>query len=355
MKVMNMYKHSRNKRTNFKEIKIMISGYGAVAKELVRLLSKQNNSAETYGATFLLTGIIGSEGMIYEENGINLSQLLQCEKGSAGLRSYSETKGIPVTSACLNGDVLIECSPTDIQTGGSALGYIIEAIQENMNVVSVSKGALVHSFASIMAAAEERQVQIKYSGATAAALPTLDIGEMSLAGSTVTKVEGILNGTSNFILTAMQNELVSYEQALSIAKEKGIAESNPVLDIEGTDSACKLLLIANKIFCTQYTLQHIQIEGITQLARSKMIEIEGQKEKMKLLCTAEKKGDSVSMKVRPVSIKQDHPLYHVEGVEKGIVFYTEEMGRICCTGGASSPTGAAAAALKDLINLYRSC
>lgn len=348
-----IYQNRFNKEKVQLPVRVMITGYGAVAEEFVESINRHKGVFDTYGISFLITAIAGSEGMIYDDKGIDLPLLRKCGTGSIGLRRYSEAKKRQLHPAKMTGDVLIECSLTNIKNGGPALIYILEAIREKMDIVSVSKGALVHAYASIMAAAEENKVRIKYSGATAAALPTLDIGEVSLTGSKITKLEGVLNGTSNFILTAMQNELISYEEALNIAQEKGIAESNPALDVEGTDSACKLLLIANKLFHTQYTLNDVHLEGITQLTREMIMEAEERGEKVKLLCTAEKKENGVLMEIKPVSIKSDHPLYHAEGVEKGIVFHTEEMGRICCTGGASSPKGAAAAALKDLINLYR--
>lgn len=97
-------------------------------------------------------------------------------------------------------------------------------------------------------------VRIRYSGATAAALPTLDIGQFSLAGCHIEKIEGILNGTTNYILSKMNEEDITFEEALKEAQSKGIAETNPILDVSGSDSACKLLLLTNSLMGTENKL-----------------------------------------------------------------------------------------------------
>ncbi len=111
-----------------------------------------------------------------------------------------------------------------------------------MDIVAISKGALVTNWREINEAAKIANVRIRYSGATAAALPTLDIGQFSLAGCHIEKIEGILNGTTNYILSKMNEEDITFEEALKEAQSKGIAETNPILDVSGSDSACKLLL-----------------------------------------------------------------------------------------------------------------
>jgi homoserine dehydrogenase len=329
---------------------IVIAGYGIVAKELARLiLTNSDMLKEKYEIDFLLTGIIGSKGMLFQKDGINLSKLLEFGTGSEALLAYTPSLCEPI----FEGDVLIDCTPTNIESGEPGLSYLFKAIDSGMDVVSVAKGALLHSFAEIIKRSEKKGVRLKYSGATAAALPTIDIGEYSLAGSTITKIEGILNGTSNFILTSMNENQLSFESALRVAQEKGIAESNPALDVKGFDSACKLVLLANSLLGTNFSLKDVNISGIDTLSITNMKEAKNRGTQIKLLAWASREEDQVRLEVAPCSLNQDHPLANVNGTNKGILFETKEMGTICCTGGASNPRGAAAAALKDLINLYR--
>jgi homoserine dehydrogenase len=334
--------------------KIILTGYGTVAKELLKLIhTKSASFKERYGVEFVVTGIVGSKGMLYQSEGINLEELLELGVGSTALLQYSQEFEVPVVEPHFQEDVLIECSPTNIENGGPGYTYIMKAIDSGMDVVSVSKGALVHSFLDIRTKAEQKGSRLKYSGATAAALPTIDIGEYSLAGCTISRIEGILNGTSNFILTSMYEENLSFLDSLHIAQEKGIAEANPTLDVKGFDSACKILLLANSLLGTNYSLEDIKINGIENLTREDIYQAKMKNRHIKLLARAYRENEKVVLDVSPCELDENHPLFHVNGTNKGVLFETVEMGTICSTGGASHPRGAAAAALKDLINLHR--
>ncbi|WP_312096448.1 homoserine dehydrogenase [Niallia sp.] len=335
-----------------KQRNIIITGYGTVAKELVELLyRKKEELIEKYHTEFKVVGLIGSIGMIYEPDGLNLSVLDELPKGSLGISQYASMKNLSIEAPAIKGDILIECTPTNLETGEPALSYMKQALETNMDIVSVSKGALVHSLPELLQIASAKDCRIKYSGATAAALPTLDIGEFSLAGSSIQSIKGILNGTSNFILTSMSEGNITFEKALHLAQEKGIAEKNPDLDIKGLDSACKILLLANGLFHTNLTLEDIAIEGIEKITKADMQRAKINGCEWKLIASATKQGDKLILQVKPEILPPENPLIHVKGTNKGILFETEEMGTICCVGGASHPKGAAAAALKDVINL----
>lgn len=334
--------------------KVIITGYGGVAKEFCQLILEHSESLKKrYGFDIAVSGIVGSKGMLYQSNGINLEALLKNGAGSIALSKYSGTFQLPLIEPNFEADALIECTPTNIDNGEPGLTYILKAIDLEMDVVSVSKGALVHSFHKIKKATKHKGTRLKFSGATAAALPTIDIGEYSLSGCTITKIEGVLNGTSNFVLTSMYENHLSFADALKIAQEKGIAEANPRLDVGGFDSGCKLLLLSNELLGTEYSLADVSIQGIEHLTRGDIEDSISRECQLKLLVRAYKKDERVFLEVKPVELHAGHPLYHVHGTNKGILFETKEMGTICTTGGASHPRGAAAAALKDLINLYR--
>lgn len=332
---------------------IIISGYGNVAKEFVKLVKeKKETLREKYNLNLVITGIIGSQGMLYQKEGINVDVLLKYEYGSTALMEYAKKHYIALQSPLFSGHVLVDCTPTNMDSGEPGLSYMLAALDASMDIVSVSKGALVHSFVDIKKLADLKGCQLKYSGATAAALPTLDIGEYSLAGTTVTSIVGILNGTSNYILSSMFENGLSFEKALEQAQEKGIAESNPVLDIKGIDSGCKLLLLANRLLDDSFNLQDVSIEGIDHLTKEDILHVKKRGNQLKLLAEAHKQDESWLLEVKVCEITKEHSLYHVKDTNKGIVFEAMEMGSICVTGGASHPRGAAAAALKDLINIY---
>jgi homoserine dehydrogenase len=335
--------------------KVVLSGYGNVGKRFAELLhSRKQDILNRYGIDLLLTGVIGSRGMIYEEKGLDLGILLNCKMGSDGLEEYGELRmGAFLNKLFFKGDLLVESTPTNIETGEPALSIMISAMEEGMDVVSISKGALVTNFARVMKCASDRGVRLKYSGATAAALPTIDIGEFSLAGSDIKSIRGILNGTTNFILTRMMEGSMSFEEALQEAKERGIAESNSHFDISGIDSSCKILLLSNSLMGTELSLKDIDIKGIENVTKEDIGKAKLNNRAIKLVASAEKNQEGVVVKVSPMEISESDLLYGVIGTNKGIVFDTDTMGQVAALGGASNPVGAAAAALKDVINLYR--
>lgn len=362
---------------DIKTVNILLAGFGTVGREFVRVLHRRETEWEArYRLRFRLVGILGSGGLLYDADGLQLAALLDAPgRGSEALSDYADDeRGRTATwleasaSATMAmpdwgqlADVLVEATPTNISHGEPALSYMLQALSRGLDVVAISKGALVSNLGAIRDAARASGTRLRYSGATAAALPTLDLGDYALAGCRISKIEGILNGTTNYILTRMHEEPVSFAEALQEAQQRGIAETNPALDVEGTDSACKLVLLANALLGASSTLRDVQVTGIDRVTPDAIAAAQQAGRKLKLLASAElvpsdASSDSatrVRLEVAPRELEPGHPLFGVDRTEKGIVFHTDLMGTVAAIGGASSPTGAAAAAWKDLINLYR--
>jgi homoserine dehydrogenase len=171
-----------------------------------------------------------------------------------------------------------------------------------------------------------------------------------LAGANVLTVEGVLNGTTNYILTRMHVEKCSYETALKAAQEMGIAETDPTLDVAGFDTRNKLIVIANRIFDKHFGPDDVAVEGITRITSADIEKAVAAGNVIKLVGTAERDEGGLKISVGPKVLEMTHPLAAVNLAEKGISYLTDTMGRVTVTGGKSSPTGAAAALLKDLIH-----
>jgi homoserine dehydrogenase len=247
--------------------------------------------------------------------------------------------------------VLVECTPLNIQTGEPGLGHIRAALRAGWHVVTANKGPLAVDFKGLRDLARRNHLVLKYSAATAAALPTLDVGLYSLAGAEIISIEGILNGTTNYILTRM-GEGAEYKEALREAKDKGIAEHNPALDVEGWDTAVKLLLIANSVLGLDLTLRDIKVIGITQIPAHRAANARKGGRALKLIGKITRSGGRWKAEVTPSVIDALHPLFGVDSTNKGITFLTDTMGAVTVTGGKSDPRGAAAALLKDIIHIF---
>lgn len=249
--------------------------------------------------------------------------------------------------------VLVDCSVSDHRTGKPGYDIWKWALEAGWHVVTASKGPLVYDFKGLKDLAQKNGCQIGISGATAAALPTVDLARYALAGTEIRRIEGILNGTSNFVLTRM-SEGGSYAKAVKEAQAKGIAEPDPSMDVKGWDTAFKILLITNAVLGTAYCLEDVAVTGIETITPEELKVASKGVRRFKLLGRYEKMDKRGILEVAPKALDPSHPLYPVTGSEKGITFETDTMGTITLTGGRSSPVGAAAALLKDLINIYHS-
>lgn len=264
--------------------------------------------------------------------------------GRAGLTASQVADKVPAR-------VWVEITPTNIKDGEPGLGNIQTALKHDLHVITANKGPLVLRYRELMEIASARKVRILYSAATAAALPTLDVGWVCLAGTQLISIEGILNGTSNYILTRMQEDDVPYSEALAEAQKLGIAEPDPSYDVEGWDTANKLMLIANGLFDNGVSLDDIAVQGITGIKPEDIRKARENEKVIRLIGKIHKEEDRIIVRVAPMSLDRDHPMASVSGPEKGITYTTDTMDRVTVTGGKSNPIGAAAAMLKDLINL----
>lgn len=154
---------------------------------------------------------------------------------------------------------------------------------------------------------------------------------------------------TNYILSKMSMEEVSYEEALSQAQKDGIAEANPSLDVLGYDTASKMVILANVLMGANIKLKDIEVQGITEVKLETIEKARKENKKLKLIGKVQREDNMVKAYVRPIEIKEDHPLYFVDYKNKGVYFKTDILGEISIIGGASGTRNAAASILRDLV------
>lgn len=335
--------------------RILISGYGNVGREILKLVQKNNEYYKhMYDLELIVCGIISSKGCIFQDFGLNLDAVLKYGKGSDAIIEYSKRyRDSFYNYPVFEGDIFIECSKSDIISEGVSLKSITSAIDRGMDIVLVSKGVLTNNFSYITKLAKSKNIKLKYSGATSAALPTMDTAYYSLAGININSIYGILNSTTNYILTKMFNEDYSFEDALYEARNQGIPESDVSLDIDGVDSASKMIIISNSILATDFKLDDVIIQGIQNITKSDIEKAKKDDKVIKLISELIYKGGQAHIRVSPRLIDKNNELSYVNGTDKAIVFCTEEIGNIFISGGKSSLKGTAAAVIKDIINILR--
>jgi homoserine dehydrogenase len=340
---------------NDKDVAIILAGFGHVGRAFARIAAEKAAPLRSrYGLRLRLVAIVRKSGILYSQGGLDGASLAaEAEEPTA--RPGAWAKGTTLTDVLGKGrpGVLVDCTPSSIRSGEPGLGIIREALAKGWNVATAGKGPLVRDYTGLKEAARRAGVEIRYSAATAAALPTLDVGVMSLAGAEVLKIEGVLNGTSNYILTRMEEGL-SYGRAVEEAQAKGIAEPDPSLDVGGWDTACKLVLIANAVLETAFDLGEVRVDGIGPESETVIRAVAGQGRTVKLLgsCSKAEAGSGWTLRVGPAVLEPEHPLFGVRDTSKGITFTTDTMGAVTVSGGKSDPRGAAAALLKDIIHIH---
>jgi homoserine dehydrogenase len=335
-------------------VNVILMGFGHVGKAFTRLVQqRRKDSAERYGFQLRLVALFKSRGGLLLPEGTAFQKRLFVRGNDTDIERnpfWKEGRILDEAFEAHQAGVMVECTPSNIKTGEPALQFIHQAMDKGWHVVTANKGPLVVDFHGIQEKAEKNRVSLGMSGATAAALPALDIALHSLAGTKVSRVEGILNGTTNYILTRM-GEGEDYATALQDAQQKGIAEPDPSLDVEGWDTAVKILIITNAIFRTANTLADVRVEGITHIPSDLLEKAKKKSGSLKLLGSIHLEDGKPKIEVRPCWLEPSHPMHGVVGSQKGITFFTDTMGAITLTGGKSDPKGAAAALLKDIINI----
>jgi homoserine dehydrogenase len=338
--------------------RIILCGLGRVGSAFLRLVAERGAAVgEKYGLDIRVGGVVDIGGAaVADKGGLPLADFLAFIDGGGRPQAFPGygRSGLGGVAAIEEHafDILVETTPTDLRDGGPAYKFVTAAIGRGLDIVAANKGPFVLHFARLKELAAASGSRLFISAATGAALPTLDVGRFSIAGAGITAIEGILNGTTNFILTKMHREQASYADALKEAQAMGIAETDPTLDVEGYDTRNKLVLIANTLFAGSFGLADVPVQGITAITHGDIGRAARQGKALKLVATAENNDGKISLAVGPKYIDAGHPLAAIDFAEKGITYTTDTMGQITVLGGKSSPVGAAAALLKDIIHSH---
>jgi homoserine dehydrogenase len=307
-----------------------------------------------YDLELVLTGAADSSGALLDPGGITPLTIHAHKSSGQGVANFAG--GVPGMTAqelasSVEADVLLEASPVDLETGQPGLDCVRLALGRGISAVLANKGPLVHAFSELASTAGAAGLGLAYSATVCGALPVINIGRRDLAGCQVRSVRGIFNSTSNSILAAM-SQGDAYERALRQAQLDGIAEADPTLDVEGWDTANKLIIITNSILRQPARLADLEVvSGITGITPEHIAEGARRGQAVKLVAQASWDGERYRLSVQPEWLPQEDFLAQVNGWEMGIVFDTDIMGLQQFKVDERGPTPTAAAMLRDVITL----
>jgi homoserine dehydrogenase len=338
------------------DIRLALTGFGNVGKGLAILLAENEETyRRAYGVRMLLTGVADRGGAITNPEGIDPAFLLRVKETTGTVAGYPG--GVPGLAGTkfLEGaraQVLVEASSTNFEDAEPGWSYIRGAIDNGMDLVLASKGALVLHWADMMRSATARGVQVRFSATVGAPLPILEMAQRVLLGSTIEVIEGIVNATSNQILSSM-SEGLSYEDGVRRAQEIGIAETDPTLDVDGWDAAAKAVIIANAILGADLRLSDVARTGIRGIVRRELEEARMSGAAIKSIARITNHEGVVRAEVRPDRRPLADPLGGLRNDEMGVVFHTDPLGVMTSTARSTAGGGIVTAltVLRDLFNL----
>jgi len=343
-------------------MRVAIIGYGGVGKALVQLFNDKVDYLHKEGMQVQVNYIIGRNGGVYNSKGIDLPDFIDFGVGQRDIAKYPKGGEIDLSFTKMlenrDVDVVIELTPTNKEIGEPGMTHIKRSLEYGINVVTANKGPILLAYKELKNIAVKTNVQLGIGCTTGGALPSVNGGVIDLAGADIISIEGVLNGTTNFIINEMESSNITYLEALKKAQKLGIAETNPSLDVEGWDTATKLLILTNVLMNEEKTLQDISVQGITKITPGEIKNCLAEGNKYKLVGKTVKENGKIQMSVKLEKLAPTHPLYGVNGKNKAVRYVSDVLGELTIIGGASGVIPAAASVLRDLINInrgYRFC
>jgi homoserine dehydrogenase len=334
-------------------MRIILVGYGVVGKGVTTILARRyaENLKDT-GFNPKIVAIADIDGAVINPRGLSPEKLEAIKQ-----RGYPISKdpdfGRPGISALdviesVEAEVVVEVTPVNIKTGEPALSHITKAFKTGKHVVTTNKGPLALAMPALTELAEYNNVYLRFSGTVGGGTPMLEFAKRCLAGDRILAIRGILNGTTNYILTEMSQNHVTFQEALSNAQKLGYAEREPSMDIDGFDTACKVVILSNWIMNKKITLKDVDRTGIRDVTLQALEEAAKRNSTIKLVGSIE----SDKATVKPTEIPLTNPLC-VSGVLNAITFSTEYAAEQTLIGRGAGGIETASAVLRDLLDIRR--
>ena len=332
------------------ECKVIIMGFGSVGQGVANSISmKKDLIRQKTGVNVKVVAAADSSTSAISKDGLDEKLLVETKVNSGKLSDYpefgSDVNGLDVLDA-VEYDCLIEATPTNIVDAEPALSLTLKAFEQGKDVVTSNKGHLALKFKEVVGAAEKAGVEFRYEASVGGAMPIINLSKETLSSCDIKSIVGILNGTTNYILSRMTAEGSDYEVILKESQEMGIAETDPTQDVEGIDAACKTVILANSLLGIDATYSDVKVVGISDIS-SEAIEL-AKKDGYLIKLIAEVSPDK--LEVSPRLVKKGSP-YDVSGTLNMATVKTDLADEVSVIGLGAGSIETASAMLTDLISI----
>ena len=340
-----------------KTIRLVMLGFGNVGKAFVELIDqKEQELADKYDIHLLVTGIAsGKHGCAANPDGIDITQLLTIGNTRGDYSILNTIPGVRDSKTLINncpGDVLLENTPVNHDTGQPAIEHLRLGFEKNMHGITANKGPVVHAYESLTTLAAKKGKVFRFESAVMDGAPIFSLHRHCLPASKVNGFKGILNSCTNLLLCRMESG-ESMEEAIRYAQSIGIAETDPSADIDGWDAAIKVAALATVIMGIPCKPGDIDRQGIRGITLEMIAEARLKNKRWKLVCSAQRTGAGLTARVAPEQLGADSPLYAVNGTSSYIQFELDSLPGLGILESDPGPKTTAYGLLSDLINIVK--
>jgi len=332
-------------------MRIILVGFGVVGKGVATILARRYaEKVKDFGFNPKIVAIADIDGAVISPRGLKPEKLKEIRQMGYPI-SADPDFGHPGISALdvidsVEAEVVVEVTPVNIKDAEPALSHITTAFKTGKHVVTTNKGPLALAMPALTELADYNNVYLRFSGTVGGGTPMLEFAKRCLAGDKILAIRGILNGTTNYILTEMTQNRVTFQEALANAQKLGYAEREPSMDIDGFDTACKVVILANWILNKKITLKDVDRIGIRDVSLKELDKASKKGNTIKLIGAIDDNGATV----KPSEIPKSSALC-VSGVLNAVTFFTEFAGEQTLVGRGAGGMETASAVLRDLLDI----
>lgn len=311
-----------------KNYNLAFIGFGNVARALVRLLERKRDLLKSqYGITYSVTGIAtGRHGFAVNPDGLDVNkalELVESKQSIFPLSSFDVQDSLAVIQHS-QAHVMFENSPVNHHTGQPAIDHIRTALKLGMFAITANKGPVVHSYRELTALAESMGKKFRFESTVLGGAPVFSVMREAFPLAELSSINGIFNATTNIILSRMEYG-ESYEDAVKYCQSIGVAETDPTNDVDGWDAAIKVAALVTVLMDTPMTPQQVNPTGIRGITSEMIAKAKAEGKRYKLVCSADKVGDTVKASVAPQLVDSSSPLYGMVNSSTGLTMRTDVL------------------------------
>lgn len=330
-------------------------GFGTVGRGLADLLlEKRGELKEKYNLEYRVVAISDIKaGSILNPAGIDLAEALRRADSRETLEAMpAQKKGLSALETIRDGssDTIIEVTWTNIKDGEPGYSHMMAALDGGKNVATTNKGPIALHYRELADLAEKKNAKLRFEGTVLSGTPVFNLFKGPLAACRVDAVRGIVNGTTNLILSEMEKGR-GYAEVLKEAQKRGYAEADPTMDVEGWDAAAKAAILANHFFGADVKPENVARQGISTISLEEVLDAKARGERIKLMARAEMIDGKLEASVKPTRLPLRDPLANIMGVTNALTFTTDCLGDVTIVGPGAGRRATGYSLLTDLISM----